>query len=161
MTAYFVLSEAYERRCTRMILAHYSQNIGLTTAAPVLDVTDELMRLQPEHIPKEARPYFRDIHDHVMRLVATADEMREMLTAAMQVNLAFISIEQNESVRRLAGWGGHPRTSDRRLQPIRHELQAYAGAGLPLRLPPGRVRHLRISVDGEQSFRLNVNTDFG
>lgn len=75
------------------------------TAAPVLDVTDELMRLHPEHIPKEARPYFRDIHDHVMRLVATADEMREMLTAAMQVNLAFISIEQNESVRRLAGWG--------------------------------------------------------
>lgn len=74
-------------------------------AAPVLDVTDELMRLHPDVIPKEARPYFRDIHDHVMRLVATADEMREMLTAAMQVNLAFISVEQNESVRRLAGWG--------------------------------------------------------
>jgi len=74
-------------------------------AAPVLDITDELMRLHPDLIPKDVRVYYRDIHDHVMRLIATADEIREMLTAAMQVNLAFVSVEQNEAVRRLAGWG--------------------------------------------------------
>jgi len=76
-----------------------------SAAAPVLDITDELMRLHPDLIPKDVRLYYRDIHDHVSRLIATVDEIREMLTAAMQVNLAFVSVEQNESVRRLAGWG--------------------------------------------------------
>lgn len=74
-------------------------------AAPVLDITDELMRFHPHLIPKDVRPYYRDIHDHVSRLIASVDEIREMLTAAMQVNLAFVSVEQNEAVRRLAGWG--------------------------------------------------------
>lgn len=74
-------------------------------AAPVIDITDELIRFHPDFITKEARVYFRDIHDHVIRLLATLDETREMLTAAMQVNLALVSVEQNEAVRRLAGWG--------------------------------------------------------
>lgn len=74
-------------------------------AAPVLDITDELMRFHADLIPKDVRVYYRDIHDHVVRLLATTDEIREMLITAMQVNLAFISVEQNESVRRLAGWG--------------------------------------------------------
>jgi magnesium transporter len=76
-----------------------------SAAAPVLDITDELMRLHPDLITKDVRLYYRDIHDHVTRLVASVDEIREMLTAAMQVNLAFVSVEQNEAVRRLAGWG--------------------------------------------------------
>jgi magnesium transporter len=74
-------------------------------AAPVLDITEELMRFHAELIPKDIRVYFRDVHDHVVRLLATTDEMREMLISATQVNLALISVEQNEAVRRLAGWG--------------------------------------------------------
>ena len=74
-------------------------------AAPVLDITDGLIRFHTDLIPKDFRVYFRDIHDHVIRLLASIDETREMLTAAMQVNLALVSVEQNESVRRLAGWG--------------------------------------------------------
>jgi len=74
-------------------------------AAPVLDITDGLIRFHTDLIPKDSRVYFRDIHDHVIRLLASIDETREMLTAAMQVNLALVSVEQNESVRRLAGWG--------------------------------------------------------
>jgi magnesium transporter len=74
-------------------------------AAPVMDITDGLIRFHTDLIPKDARVYFRDIHDHVIRLLSTIDETREMLTAAMQVNLAQVSVEQNEAVRRLAGWG--------------------------------------------------------
>lgn len=76
-----------------------------SAAAPVLDITDALMHLHHEIIPKDIRVYFRDVHDHVTRLVAGSDEIREMSTTAMQVNLAFVSVEQNEAVRRLAGWG--------------------------------------------------------
>ena len=39
------------------------------------------------------------------RLVGLIDGMREMLTTAMQVNLALVGNNQNEVVKRLAGWG--------------------------------------------------------
>jgi magnesium transporter len=73
--------------------------------APVLEITDELVRFHTDFIPKELRVYFRDVHDHVIRLIGTTDEIREMLTAAMQVNLALATVDQNDAVRRLAGWG--------------------------------------------------------
>lgn len=74
-------------------------------ALPVTDIAGELMRLHEDLIPKELRAYFRDIQDHVARLAGLIDGMREMLTTAMQVNLALVANNQNEVVKRLAGWG--------------------------------------------------------
>ncbi len=74
-------------------------------ALPVADISAELMRLHEELIPKELRAYFRDIQDHVSRLAGQIDGMRDMLTTAMQVNLALVANNQNEVVKRLAGWG--------------------------------------------------------
>ena len=74
-------------------------------ALPVGDIASELMRFHEDLIPKELRAYFRDVKDHVSRLVAAADNMRELLNSAMQVNLALVGVSQNEVVKRLAGWG--------------------------------------------------------
>jgi len=74
-------------------------------ALPVADISAELMRFHEDVIPKELRAYFRDVQDHVSRLVGLIDGMREMLTTAMQVNLALVAHNQNEVVKRLAGWG--------------------------------------------------------
>ena len=72
---------------------------------PVEDICLQLMRLHPEIIHKDLRAYFRDIHDHVARTIETLDNLREMLTTAMSVNLALVTVRQNEVVKRLAGWG--------------------------------------------------------
>ena len=72
---------------------------------PLLDICSRLMHLHPDIVPKEDRVYFRDIHDHITRIVEAADNMREMLTTAMQVNLALVTFRQNDVVKRLAGWG--------------------------------------------------------
>ena len=74
-------------------------------ALPVAEISAELMRLHEDLVPKELRAYFRDIQDHVSRLVGQIDGMRDMLTTAMQVNLALVANNQNEVVKRLAGWG--------------------------------------------------------
>ncbi|MFN7664042.1 MAG: magnesium and cobalt transport protein CorA [Inhella sp.] len=74
-------------------------------ALPVADISAELMRLHEDLIPKELRAYFRDIQDHIARLVGLIDGMRDMLTTAMQVNLALVANNQSEVVKRLAGWG--------------------------------------------------------
>lgn len=74
-------------------------------ALPLAEISSELMRLHEDLIRKELRAYFRDIQDHVSRLVVLIDGMRDMLTTAMQVNLALVANNQNEVVKRLAGWG--------------------------------------------------------
>lgn len=74
-------------------------------ALPVADICSELMRFHDTLIPKELRAYFRDVKDHVGRVVGMLDNMREMLTSAMGVNLALVGVRQNEVVKRLAGWG--------------------------------------------------------
>ena len=74
-------------------------------ALPVSNICTELMRLHEDIIPKELRAYFRDVQDHVAHLVAMADSMQDMLSSAMQVNLALVGVSQNDVVKRLAGWG--------------------------------------------------------
>lgn len=73
--------------------------------APMLDICSTLTRFHTDIIPRESRVYFRDIHDHVVRLNESIDNMRDMVTAAMQVDLAMISVGQNEIVKKLASWG--------------------------------------------------------
>lgn len=74
-------------------------------AGPLTDICTQLLRFHGDIIPKENRIYYRDILDHVARVTETADLVREMINAAMQVALAQVTIRQNEVVKRLAGWG--------------------------------------------------------
>jgi len=72
--------------------------------APMQDVVNQLVRLHPELIPDELRAYFRDVYDHVFRVNESISAMREMLNAAINVNLALVTFGQNEVMKKLAGW---------------------------------------------------------
>ena len=74
-------------------------------AQPLVDICNELTRFHEDVIPKSIRVYLRDVQDHCRRVIESCDNMREMLIAAMQINLAMVSIGQNDIVRQLAGWG--------------------------------------------------------
>jgi magnesium transporter len=76
-----------------------------SAATPLLDICNELMRFHSSVIAQDVQFYFRDVSDHVKRVTQSIDSMREMLTAAMQVHLALVTVGQNEIVKRLAGWG--------------------------------------------------------
>lgn len=81
------------------------QLIALSEAiSPIADICDDLVHLHTEQTPKALKPYLRDVQDHATRLSRKADLTREMLMAAMQVNLALVSIGQNDTTRKLAGW---------------------------------------------------------
>lgn len=72
--------------------------------APMQDILNQLMRFHHTLIREEVRLYFRDVFDHAMRVKEASDTMSEMVTAAMSVNLAMVSVQQGEVVKRLAGW---------------------------------------------------------
>jgi magnesium transporter len=74
-------------------------------AEPMQEITQNLIRLHPELSTKELKAYYRDIHDHAVRVSAAIDRLRLSTSDAMQFHLASLSVRQNESVQKLAGWG--------------------------------------------------------
>ncbi|HWG67142.1 MAG TPA: magnesium/cobalt transporter CorA [Rhodanobacteraceae bacterium] len=100
-----VFSDAANRDVTRRLYDMQRELLTLKLAAtPLQDILGQLVRLHPELIRDEVRPYFRDVQDHVTRVSDAINSMREMLGAAMNVNLSLITVRQNEVVKRLAGW---------------------------------------------------------
>ena len=53
-----------------------------------------------------SREYFRDVYDHLMRIQATLDNLRETIGTAIHVNLSMVTIEESETTKRLAAWAG-------------------------------------------------------
>ena len=74
-------------------------------AEPMQEITKNLLRLHPEYASKALKAYYRDIDDHAMRVSAAIDRLRTSTSDAMQFHLASLSVKQNESVQKLAGWG--------------------------------------------------------
>jgi magnesium transporter len=72
---------------------------------PMQEVIEELIRVHPEYVVKELRAYYRDVADHAMRVASALDHLRSSASDAMQFHLALLSLKQNESVQKLAGWG--------------------------------------------------------
>lgn len=50
--------------------------------------------------------YFRDLTDHLSRINAAVDSMRETISMAIQVNLSMVTIEDGEVTKKLAAWAG-------------------------------------------------------
>lgn len=74
------------------------------TVTPLQDIINQLVRMHPHLIADELRVYFRDVYDHVFRVNESIVAMREMLTAAISLNLSLVSFAQNEVTKKLAGW---------------------------------------------------------
>src|SRR5205085_11446086 len=49
--------------------------------------------------------YYRDVYDHLARIDAAIESIREMLQTAISVNIALISLAESEVTKRLAAWG--------------------------------------------------------
>lgn len=72
--------------------------------APLQDVLGQLARARSGLIDDEIQLYFRDVHDHAVRINESTDTLREMLTAAVSVNLSLVTARQGEIVKRLGAW---------------------------------------------------------
>ena len=100
-----IFAEAFKRSTVHRLYDMQRDLMTLRLAvAPLQDIISQLVRLHPQLIPDELRPYFRDVYDHVFRVNESISAMREMLTAAINVNLSLVSFGQNEVMKKLAGW---------------------------------------------------------
>lgn len=72
--------------------------------SPLVDICTKLMRPDIKNISVETHAYFRDVNDHAMRINEMVDNTRELLTSALEANFSLLSISQNDTSKRFAGW---------------------------------------------------------
>ncbi|MSO73211.1 MAG: magnesium/cobalt transporter CorA [Rhodospirillaceae bacterium] len=72
--------------------------------APLMEAAGKLYGGRVPAACANTQEYFRDVYDHLTRLNATVDSIRDTISSAMQVNLAFVTIEENETTKRLAAY---------------------------------------------------------
>jgi magnesium transporter len=79
-----------------MILKH--------AADPLLEAIGKLHGGRVPAMCLGLQDYFRDVHDHLVRLNQSIDSLREMVTTVISVNLSLITIQETEVTKRLAAW---------------------------------------------------------
>jgi magnesium transporter len=70
--------------------------------APLAPAIDKLARGDVIH--PELRTYFRDVHDHLLRVTGRIEGFRDLLSSALQANLTQATVRQNEDMRKISAW---------------------------------------------------------
>jgi len=71
---------------------------------PLLEYAGKLYGGRVPQVCAGLSEYFRDIHDHLVRLNQSIDTARDTVATAIQVNLAMITIGESEVTKRLAAY---------------------------------------------------------
>jgi len=71
---------------------------------PLMEYAGKLFGGRVPQVCSGLTEYFRDIHDHLVRLNQNIDTARETVNTAIQVSLALITIGENEVTKRLAAY---------------------------------------------------------
>jgi magnesium transporter len=72
--------------------------------APLLEGISNLSGARVPVLCARITEYFRDIYDHLQRLNQTADSVRDTIATAISVNLSMITLQENETMKRLAAY---------------------------------------------------------
>jgi magnesium transporter len=72
--------------------------------APLLEGVSNLSGARVPALCSGLREYFRDIYDHLLRLNQTIETIRDSVATATAVNLSMISLQENETMKRLAAY---------------------------------------------------------
>jgi magnesium transporter len=74
--------------------------------SPLLESAGKLWSGRVPMVCEHNREYLRDVYDHLLRINASLDTLRETIVTATQVNLSMVTIEETETTKKLAAWAG-------------------------------------------------------
>jgi magnesium transporter len=73
--------------------------------APLADPLERLARGEYSDIVHEqVQSYFRDVYDHLLRIVGALEGFRDLLTSVLEANLTQVSVRQNDDMRKISAW---------------------------------------------------------
>ena len=100
-----IFKEKPTRQTTEQIYQLKRELLEIKRAvSPLVDICNRLTRFDIKCISPETQPYFRDIYDHIVRINEMVDNTRELLNTALEANFSLISISQNDTSKKFAGW---------------------------------------------------------
>ena len=119
---YFPVLDAIETELEEVenrIFAHQTERASIETlygikqklmtlkhaTEPLLEATGRLHGGRVPQMCLDLQDYFRDISDHLVRLNQSIDSLRDMVTTAISVTLSLITLQENETTKRLAAYG--------------------------------------------------------
>lgn len=100
-----ILSGTFVRSFTARLYHLRRDLLALKQAVtPLIDVSARLSRSTSDLIPLDTRPYFQDVHDHVVRIADLINNLEQLSHIALEAKFALISVAQNDDTKRLAAW---------------------------------------------------------
>jgi magnesium transporter len=121
--SYLVLVEEFEDQADRLedqVFAEEGQTPSKVLQERMFDLKRDIVRFrrsvmplrrvvdffqeQPKVVTGSLAPYFRDVADHVVRCVELVDNVRDLLTALLEVRLAQVGNRLNEVMKKLTSW---------------------------------------------------------
>ncbi len=95
--------ESPDTKTLQKILAMKHETIALRKALwPLREVLSQLERHENKLMPKGITLYLRDIADHVLQLIETADSLRDLMSVTMDIYLSSTNNRINEVMKLLA-----------------------------------------------------------
>jgi magnesium transporter len=88
------IERLYELKRKVMLVKH--------AVAPLMEAAGKLTSGRVPMVCANSRDYFRDVYDHLTRINASIDTIRDTIGTAIQVNLSMVTIEESEVNKRLA-----------------------------------------------------------
>lgn len=87
----------YDLKYRLMVMKH--------AVAPLMEAVGKLFGGRVPPVCVGSQEYFRDVYDHLLRINAAIESLREMLQTGISVSLTLISLSESEVTKRLAGYG--------------------------------------------------------
>ena len=70
--------------------------------APVIAPLGQVVAGRYRYVPEDLLEYYRDVYDHLLRVVEQVETFRDLLTSVLEANLTQVGVRQNEDVRRIS-----------------------------------------------------------
>jgi magnesium transporter len=80
-------------------------NVLQHAVRPLLEAVGKLHGGRVPPLCAGMQEYYRDVSDHLLRITQSIEGLRDMVTTAISVNLTLISMQENETTKRLAAYG--------------------------------------------------------
>jgi magnesium transporter len=100
-----IFGQEFRRETTERVY-RFKRDLGTIKRAvsPLVEMCNRLTRPDHRMIPADIQPYYRDVHDHVVRINEAVDSLRDLAATVLEANLSLVSIRQNDVMKKLAAW---------------------------------------------------------
>ena len=103
---YFPIMDGLESELEDIEEKIFAKSAARTSIEQLYELKRKITFLKHAVVCANTRDYFRDVYDHLTKINASLDTIRDTVSTAIMVNLSMVAIEESEVNKKLAAWAG-------------------------------------------------------